>query len=99
VLGSSIWVGINGMVYGQLDMSICNVEPNVEPYCWYKPEFSALFRPFIVAKTLNPMETTLFAYSVTVGCVLAAPFTLDLLRVGHERLRRTSVRNLREEPS
>ena len=94
VLGWSIWVGINGMVYGQLDMSICNVDPNMEPYCWYTPEFSALFRPFIVPKTLNLMEKTLFAYSVAVGCVLAAPFTLDLLQFGRDRLK-----NLRNEPS
>ena len=99
VLGWSIWVGINGVVYGQLDMAICNVEPNVEPYCWYTPEFSALFRPFIVPKTLNLMEKALFTYSVAVGSVLAAPFALDLLRVGRERVLRTSVQNLREEPS
>jgi hypothetical protein len=94
VLAWSVWVGINGMVYGQLDMSICNVDPNMEPYCWYTPEFSALFRPFIVPKTLNLMEKTLFAYSAAVGVVLAAPFALDLVRTAGERLK-----NPREEPS
>ncbi len=94
VLGWSIWVGINGAVYGQLDMGICNEQPDLEPHCWYTPEFSALFRPFIVPKTLNVMEKALFTYSVAVGCVLAAPFALDLLRAGRDRLR-----NLRAEPS
>ena len=87
VLGWAIWVGINGMVYGQLDMSICNVEPNVEPYCWYTPEFSALFRPFIVPKALNFKEKALFGYAVAVGSVLAAPFVFDLARVGRDRLK------------
>ena len=39
-------------VYGQLDMSMCNTEPSIEP-CAGTPEYSALFRPFIVAKTLS----------------------------------------------
>ena len=86
VLGWSIWVGINGAVYGQLDMAVCNVEANIEPLCWYSPEFSALFRPFIVPKTLSANEWTTFTYSVTVGVVLAAPFAYDLLRVGRSRL-------------
>jgi len=86
VLGWSIWVGINGAVYGQLDMAICNVEANIEPLCWYSPEFSALFRPFIVPKTLSAAEWTTFAYSATAGVVLAAPFALDLLRVARARV-------------
>jgi hypothetical protein len=87
VLAWSIWVGINGAVYGQLEMGICNEQPNLEPHCWYTPEYSALFRPFIVPKTLNVMQKALFAYSVAVGGVLAAPFAIDLLRVGRERLK------------
>lgn len=86
VLSWSVWVAITGMVYDQTGMSICNEQPNVEPYCWYTPEFSALFRPFLVAKTLTVMEKALFAYSAAAGIVLAAPFTLDLLRVGRARL-------------
>jgi hypothetical protein len=86
ILGWSVWVGINGAVYGQLDMAICNVEPNIEPLCWYSPEFSALFRPFIVAKTLSFSERIIFAYSIATGVVLAAPFSIDLLRVGRARI-------------
>ena len=73
-------------MYGQLDMAMCNTEPNIEPLCWYSPEFSALFRPFIVSKTLSFSERLVFGYSVIVGLVLAAPFTVDLLRTGRERL-------------
>jgi hypothetical protein len=86
VLAWSTWVGINGAVYGQLDMGLCNEQPNLEPLCWYSPEFSALFRPFIVAKTLNVNEQLVFGYSLVVGVVLAAPLTIDLLRTGRERL-------------
>lgn len=93
VLGWSIWVGINGAVYGNLEMGMCtDNETRLEAYCWYTPEFSAFFRPFIVPKTLNFIEKALFTYSVAVGCVLAAPFSLDLLRVGRDRLQATARR-------
>jgi hypothetical protein len=86
VLSWSIWVGIDGAVYGQLEMAVCNNHPDLEALCLYSPEFSALFRPFIVPKALNLAERAMFAYSLAVGCVLAAPFSLDLLRLGRDRL-------------
>ena len=86
VLIWSTWVGINGLVYGQLEMGICNEVADIEPLCWYSPEFSALFRPFIVSKTLSGPQQTMFAYAAAVGIVLALPFTLELLRVGRHRL-------------
>ncbi len=79
ILGWSAWVGISGSVYGQLDMSICNEQPNLEPLCWYSPEFSALFRPFIVGKALSVNEMIVFAYSAAAGLVLAAPLVPGLL--------------------
>lgn len=85
VLMWSIWVGIDGAVYGQLDMSICNEQPNIEPLCWYSPEYSALFRPFIVAKALSSAERIVFAYSVLCGLVLAGPFARVLLQETRER--------------
>ncbi len=85
VLVWSTWVGIDGLVYGQLDMSRCNEVADLEPLCWYSPEFSALFRPFIVSTTLNDPQQTMFAYAATVGIVLAIPFTIDLLRAGREQ--------------
>jgi hypothetical protein len=86
LLGWSAWVGINGAVYGQLDMSMCNTEPNIEPLCWYSPEYSALFRPFIVSKALTAKEQIVFGYSVAAAFVLVAPFLGDLLRTGRDRL-------------
>jgi hypothetical protein len=66
-------------------MTVCG-EANMEPLCWYTPEFSALFRPFIVSKTLNAGEQIVFAYFAAVGIVLASPFTAELWRLGRERL-------------
>jgi hypothetical protein len=88
VLAWSTWVGIDGAVYGQNEMGICSAEANVEPLCWYAPEFSALFRPFIVSKTLSATEQLVFGYSVLAGMVLALPFALDLLRAATQRAAR-----------
>jgi hypothetical protein len=49
VLALSTWVGVNGVVFGQEGMGACwanNYE--LEFLCWYVPEFSALWRPFVV---------------------------------------------------
>ena len=67
-------------------MSMCNTEPNIEPLCWYSPEYSALFRPFIVSKALSAKEQIVFGYSVVAAVVLAAPFAIDLMQTGRERL-------------
>jgi hypothetical protein len=48
VLTLSVWVGLNGAVFGQQSMDVCwanNYE--LEFMCWYVPEFSALWRPFV----------------------------------------------------
>ena len=86
LLAWSTWVGINGGVYGQLDMALCNVEPNIEPLCWYSPEFSALFRPFIVATTLTVNQRIVFGYSILAGVILAVPFAIDLVTTGRSRV-------------
>lgn len=48
LLALSSWVGINGTVFAQRSMDLCwqnNYE--LEFLCWYVPEFSALWRPFV----------------------------------------------------
>lgn len=49
ILLLSFWVGISGVVFAQDFMELCwakNYE--FEYLCWYVPEFSALWRPFVV---------------------------------------------------
>jgi hypothetical protein len=45
----STWVGINGYLFGQHNLEIC-IENHyaLESLCWYTPEFSALWRPFVI---------------------------------------------------
>lgn len=74
VLALSIWVGVNGVVFGQADMDVCWANNYaLECLCWYVPEFSALWRPFVVrgaggvANALLHDKRTLFVlWQITV---------------------------------
>ena len=66
-------------------LTLCPSGPSGRDDMNGSPEFSALFRPFIVSTTLNDPQQTMFAYAATVGIVLAIPFTIDLLRAGREQ--------------
>lgn len=47
-LTMSVWVGINGAAFGQQSMDVCWANNyQLEFLCWYVPEFSALWRPFV----------------------------------------------------
>jgi hypothetical protein len=49
----SAWVATNGYIFGQQDMNECWINNfQLEFLCWYVPEFSALWRPF-VSRTLD----------------------------------------------
>lgn len=48
LLLASAWVGIDGYVFGQRGMELCYADDfRLESLCWYVPEFSALWRPFV----------------------------------------------------
>ena len=60
VLPLSAWVGINGAVFGQQSMQTCwENNYQLEFLCWYVPEFSALWRPF-VTQSLPDMFATIW---------------------------------------
>lgn len=48
VLLLSTWVGVDGYLFGQTAMDACWANNfALESLCWYTPEFSALWRPFV----------------------------------------------------
>ena len=49
LLTLAAWVGIDGVIFGQFHMELCWTNNyQYEMFCWYTPEFSALWRPFVV---------------------------------------------------
>lgn len=60
LLALSFWVGFSGLVFNQRDMALCLQDnARLEPLCWYTPEYSALWRPFVTGKIygMNMFET------------------------------------------
>jgi hypothetical protein len=74
----SLWVGINGAIYGDEALRhICTPpwEGN-EPLCYYTPEFSVLWYPFVVYQPLNNSQRLYLFYSLFVGIYLLTPLLL-----------------------
>ena len=50
----SFWVGADGVVFNQGSMAACTVNDYaLEHLCWYVPEFSALWRPFVIPQVFS----------------------------------------------
>ena len=49
IISLSVWVGIDGVLFSETGMEICGADSfKLEVLCWYTPEFSALWRPFVI---------------------------------------------------
>jgi hypothetical protein len=72
-LALSAWVGIDGQVFGQLGQDVCAANSyRVEAYCWYVPEFSVLWTPF-VHPTFSWLLPIVVAYTGLVSAFVARP--------------------------
>jgi len=79
-LSLSFWIGINGVVFEQHSLEICMANNYaLESFCWYVPEFSVIFRPFVVSKQLNSGDLTILIFSFTVFIYLSAPVFYHLV--------------------
>ncbi|MEV0228386.1 hypothetical protein [Nonomuraea sp. NPDC050786] len=84
-LGLSLWVGLNGAVFGDAPAREVCLEPAglyifEAPLCYYTPEFSALWVPFIHAQELTVGQQIYLLYGLCVACYLIAPPLLALAR-------------------
>ena len=69
----SVWVGIDGAVYGLWDVGLCSADQYaLEFLCWYTPEFSPLFRPFFVEQPIGTPAALLTLTFLAAGVSLAA---------------------------
>jgi hypothetical protein len=61
----SCWVGSNGIVWGDYAQDPCMANNfALEHLCWYAPEFSVLWRPFVISKTsFSAFEIAYLAYA------------------------------------
>jgi hypothetical protein len=75
----SVWVAINGAVFDKSDLRACTDNLwALEFLCWYTPEFSVLWHPFIVRSPI-PFDQALFiGYCTIVWMYLIAPLLWEL---------------------
>jgi len=84
----SAWVGISGCLFGQATLDICLQDHYaLEMLCWYTPEFSVLWRPFVATVPLEFGQRVFLAYAVPVYLWLAFP----VVNVLFERTRRSTA--------
>ena len=81
VLALSVWVGINGAVFDQQNLNICTTHYySLEFLCHYVPEFSVLWRPFVVGEQLNVNGILYIVYSAVAFVYLSMPLFGSLLK-------------------
>jgi hypothetical protein len=80
VLTLSVWVGVNGAVFNQANLDICEQKRYaLEFLCWYAPEFSVLWHPFIAPVPLTFDRVLFIAYCGLVYVWLAVPLVKTLI--------------------
>jgi hypothetical protein len=63
----SLWVGANGIVFGQNGLDICTINNYaLEHLCWFVPEFSVLFHPFVTGIHLNTFGMCVIGFNLIV---------------------------------
>ncbi|TMC48239.1 MAG: hypothetical protein E6J14_13190 [Chloroflexi bacterium] len=74
VLGLSVWVAINGFVYSQANLDVCFANNYaLEHLCWYTPEFSVLWHPFVQTKALTGHDIAFILFGAAVFVRVALP--------------------------
>jgi len=77
VLTLSCWVGLNGAVFSDATLAPTCLWDNFarEAYCHYIPEFSVLWRPFVIASQLGLGQAFYTAERLDPGKLIYAGFT------------------------
>ena len=70
----TLWVGIDGAVFGRFAQAPCQANHYyLEAFCWYVPEFSVLWTPFVFRGQVWWPHYILIAYAVGVTGYVAYP--------------------------
>jgi hypothetical protein len=70
----SVWVGIDGQVFGRYGQDVCSANHySLESFCWYVPEFSVLWTPFVFRAGLSLRDLVLVAFTAGAAGYVAWP--------------------------
>jgi hypothetical protein len=74
VLVLSAWVGIDGETFGQFGQGMCPAHNySLESFCWYVPEFSVLWTPFVGHPDFSWRYAVAIVYTAVVVAFVAWP--------------------------
>lgn len=86
----SVWVGIDGETFGLFAQSTCTANHYyLEAFCWYAPEFSVLWTPFVFHAQVSWRDLILIAYAVGVSAYVAYPLLRQWVRTLADALQGT----------
>jgi hypothetical protein len=75
----SVWVAISGAVFDKDDLRACTDNAwALEFLCWYTPEFSVLWHPFIERSPISFDQGLFIGYCTIVWMYLVAPLLKEL---------------------
>ncbi len=77
ILTLSAWVAIDGAVFGQAALDVC-FNDTFASLCWYVPEFSPLWRPFVQFTMPSLAVAMVGVYFAVVYIWMATPLVRDL---------------------
>lgn len=85
VLVFSAWVGIDGQTFGRFGQEVCSANNySLDAFCWYVPEFSVLYTPFVFHAHVTGRDAIFIVYSAGVAFYVGYPllreWTLTLYR-------------------
>jgi hypothetical protein len=84
VLVLSLWVGVDGQAFGRYAQGACAANRYaLESICWYVPEFSVLWTPFVFQAPLTLPDGVLIAYAVGVTVYVAYPLLWQWSHIGY----------------
>lgn len=83
----SAWVGVSGAVFGQNGLQGCLQNTfALEHLCWFVPEFSVLWHPFVAGLRLTTDQSVIAVYLLVVYVWLALPLAADIVRTSAPRI-------------
>jgi hypothetical protein len=84
----SVWVGIDGQTFGQFAQDGCAANLHyLESFCWYVPEFSVLWTPFVFHAQTSVADYLLIFYAVGVTVYVAYPLLRQWIVTARRDLR------------
>ncbi|NID04179.1 hypothetical protein HBF26_04735 [Luteibacter jiangsuensis] len=90
VLLLSAWVSLEGYLFGQRETDVCWADNYAQEHlCWYAPEFSALWRPFVTGSAWKIMSNVRWPYAawqLVVIFYLAVRLAEPLVEMTRRRL-------------